>query len=69
MTHFLMSRHVNSKNNLLWGTATANEVLQRPVHLKKSIALLAMSKHGMIGPYWFEDENEELLTITKGWYI
>ena len=69
LPHFLLSRHDNSKNSLLWGTVAPNEVLQKPVYLKKSIALMAISKHGIIGPCWFEGENEKLLTITKAWYI
>ena len=68
-TDFLLSRHLNFKNTLVWGTATPNEVLQSPLHLKKYTALVAMSKHGIVGPCWLEDENEEPLTVTKEWYI
>ena len=28
-----------------------------------------MSKHDIIGSFWFEDENGELLTVTKEQYI
>ncbi len=67
--HFLLSGHVNSKNNIFWGTAAPNEVLQRPLHSKKCTAWVAISKHGIIGPFWFEDENEESLTVNKERYI
>ena len=34
--NFPLSGHVNSKNNVYWGTTPAQDVLQRPVHTKKS---------------------------------
>ena len=67
--HFLLSGQINSKNSIFWGTATPNEVLQRPLHLKKCTSWVAMSKHGIIGPFWFEDKNEEPLTVTKERYV
>ena len=30
--HFLLSGYVNSKNNVYWGTAPPQDVLQRPLH-------------------------------------
>ena len=29
----------------------------------KCTAWVAISKHGIIGPFWFEDENERSVTI------
>ena len=63
--HFLLSGQVNSKNRIFWGTAAPNEVLQRPLHSKKCTEWVAMSTHGIIGSFWFEDENGEPLTVTK----
>ena len=51
--HFLLSGHVNSKNIVFWGSEVPDEVL----HSVKCTAWLAMSKHGIIGPYWFEDDD------------
>ena len=67
--HFMLSGHVNSKNNVFWGTQAPKEVLQRPLYSLKCTAWLAISKHGIIGPYWFEDENEKALIVTKERYI
>ena len=55
--HFLLSGHVNSKNNVFWGSEVPDEVLQRPLHSVKCTAWVAMSKHGIIGPFWFEDDD------------
>ena len=56
--HFLLSGHVNSKNNVFWGTTLPEHCLQRPLHSVKCTAWVALSKHGIIGPFWFEDDNE-----------
>jgi hypothetical protein len=67
--HFLLSGHVNSKNNVFWGTEPPAEVLQRPLHSLKCTAWVAISKHGIIGPFWFENANQEPVTVRKENYI
>ena len=54
--HFLLSGHVNSKNNVYWGTATPENVMQKPLHSTKCTAWIAISKNGIIGLYWFEEK-------------
>ena len=67
--HFLLSGHVNSKNNIFWGTAPPEDVLQRPLHSTKCTAWVAISKHGIIGPFWFEDENGQSVTVNTERYL
>ena len=67
--NILLSGKVNRKNSIFWGTSAPNEVLQRPLHSKKCTTWVAMSKHGIIGPFWFEDENGEPLTVMKEQYV
>ena len=62
-THFLLSGHVNSKNNIFCGSTPSEHCLQRPLHSVKCTAWVAISKHGIIGPFWFEDDNEWSVTI------
>ena len=50
-------------------TQAPEEVLQRPLYSLKCTAWVAISKHGIIGPYWFEDNNEKALTVSKECYI
>jgi len=47
--HFLLSGHVNSKNNIFWGSTPPEHCLQRPLHSVKCTARDAISKHGIIG--------------------
>jgi len=48
--HFLLSGHVNSKNNI-WVSTPPEHCLQRPLHSVKCTVWVAISKHGIIGPF------------------
>ena len=67
--HFLLSGHVNSKNNVYWGKQAPEYCLERPLHSAKCTAWIAISTHGIIGPFWFEDVNGQALTINTLRYI
>ena len=67
--HFLLSGHVNSKNDIFWGSTPPEHCLQRSLHSVKCTAWVAISKHGIIGPFWFEDANERSVTINTEWYV
>ena len=68
-SHFLLSGHVNSKNTIFWGSTPPEHCLQRPLHCVKCTAWVAISKHGIIGPFWFEDDNERSVTINTERYV
>lgn len=44
-------------------------MLQRPLHSIKCTAWVAMSKHGIIGPFWFEDDDGLSQTVNKERYM
>ena len=67
--HFLLSGHVNSKNNIFCGSTPPEHCLQNPLHSVKCTAWAAISKHGIIGPFWFEDDNERSVTINTERYV
>jgi len=60
---------LNSKNNIFWGSTAPEHSLQRPLHSVKYTAWVAISKHGIIGPFWFEDDNEWSVTINIEQYV
>jgi len=60
---------VNSKNNIFWGSTLPEHCLQRPLHSVKFTAWVAISKHGIIGPFWFEDDNKQSVTINPERYV
>ena len=61
--HFLLSGHVNPKNNIFCGSTPPEHCLQRQLHSVKCTTWVAISKHGIIGPFWFKDDNERSVTI------
>ena len=67
--HFLLSRHMNSKNNIFWGSIPPEDCLQQPLHSTAYTAWVAISKHGITGPYWFKDESERSLMVNSQRYI
>ena len=67
--HFLFSGYVNSKNNIFWGSTPPEHCLQRPLHSVKCSAWVVISKHGIVGPFWFEDDNERSVTINTERYV
>ena len=67
--HFLLSVHVNSKNIIFWDSTPPEVCLQRPLHSIKCTACVVISKHGIIGPYWFPDESERSLMVNSQRYI
>ena len=67
--HFLLSGHVNSKNNIFWGSAPPAHCLQRPLHSIICTAWVALSKLGIIGPYWFEDDDEHVMIVNTERYF
>ena len=57
------------KNNIFWCSTPPEHCLQRPLHSVKCTACVAISKHGIIGPFWFEDDNERSVTINTERYV
>ena len=67
--HFLLSNHVNSKNNIFWGSTPPEDCLKRPLHSIKCTAWDVISKNGITGPYWLADESERSLMVNSQHYI
>ena len=59
----------NTKNSVLWGAQAPNYSLQRQLHSAKSTAWVAISKHGITGPFRFECDVRQTVTVNKERYI
>ena len=62
---FLLCEQVNRKNHAFWGEQALNEVFQKPLHSTKRTVWIAVSKHGIIGLFRFENEEGKATTVTK----
>jgi len=68
--HFLLSGHVNSENNIFWGSTPREHCLQRPLHSVKCTAWVAISKHGIVrGRQRAICDNQHLAICPFTWQV
>ena len=67
--HFKLNGDVNSKNAVHWGSEKPDYVLQKPLHSLKCTAWVAISHKGIIGPFWFQDDDGNSETINTERYL
>ena len=68
-THFLLTGNVNSKNCVYWSSHPPDYVLERPLHSVTCIAWVAFNANGLIGPFWFQDDEGNAQSVTKERYV
>ena len=66
--HFYLNGTISAKNSRFWGRNPPTEVEQQPLHSKKCTAWCALGASGIIGPFWFEDEEGRTASITQANY-
>jgi len=59
--HFHLSGAVNKQNFRYWAENNPRQIHERPLHSPKVTVWCAISKFGVIGPYFFEPQLEELM--------
>ena len=73
--HFLLSGHMNSKNNIFWGSTPPEHCLQRPLHSVKCTAWVAIFKHGINwtilvrGRQWAVCDNQHRAICPGAWQV
>jgi hypothetical protein len=67
--HFHLSGFVNEQNFHYWSATNPIELHERPLHSSKVIVWCAIPSFGIIGPYFFEDERERAVTVTRPRYV
>ena len=66
VAHFHLNGIVSKHNYRFWGIKMpADFITQKPLHSSKVTAWCALSYRGIIGPFWFEDEDENAVTINQ----
>ena len=68
-SHFHLSGKVNKTHCIFWGTEKPDKVIQRPLHSQKVTVWAALSSHGLIGPFFFENCAGECQTVNSDRYI
>ena len=60
---FHLSGQVNKPNMQFWAQVQPHEHMLRPLSVEKVTVWCAMGHNGIIGPYWFEDDNGHPVTV------
>ncbi|PNF43865.1 hypothetical protein B7P43_G04223, partial [Cryptotermes secundus] len=55
--HFHLSGYVNNQNMRYWSGNNPRELHERPLHSDKVTVWCELSRVGVIGPYFFEEDN------------
>jgi len=66
--HFHLSGAVNKQNFRYWAENNPRQIHERPLHSPKVTVWCAISKFGVIGPYFFE-ENGQTVTVNAERYV
>jgi hypothetical protein len=67
--HFHLTGAINRQNFRYWSMENLRELHQRPLHISKVTVWCAVSSFGIIGPYFFQDDdNGQAFTISAECY-
>lgn len=66
--HFWLNGYVNKQNCRIWGAENPREILEVEMHPLKVTVWCAFWANGVIGPYFFEDEDGRRLNVNKQRY-
>lgn len=61
--HFHLGVYVNKQNCRIWGRENPREINEKPMHPLRVTVWCGFSANGVIGPYFFENENGEAETV------
>jgi hypothetical protein len=64
-SHFYLDGHCNKQNMRIWGTEKPENIIEKSAHPQYVTVWCAISAHGLIGPYFFENSNEERITVNQ----
>ena len=56
---FFMTTSNQTKSSIFWGTTPSDEVYETALHCPTSTAFVARSAKGIIGWFWFENQDGE----------
>jgi len=66
--YFHFDGYVNKQNCRFWAAENPQELHQRPLHTAKVSVWCGISKVGIVGPYFFEEEGA-IVTVTSERYV
>ena len=67
--HFHLSGHVNRQNCRFWAIEQPHEHSEKLVSVEKTTVWCVLGKNGILGPYFFEDDDGHQVTVNTDQYI
>jgi hypothetical protein len=61
--HFHVGGYVNKQNCRIWGSENPREFVQKPMHPLRATVWCGLWRGGIIGPYFFENEDGQTVTV------
>lgn len=66
--HFSLCGYVNKQNCRIWGSQNPQVIAERPLHPEKVTVWCALWSGGVIGPYFFENDQGRAITVNSDRY-
>ena len=66
--HFDLVGYVNKQNCRIWGTENPHAYIEKPTHPKRVTVCYGFWCGGIIGPFFFENEQGEAITVNGDRY-
>ena len=63
LIHFDLGGYVNMQNSRIWGTENPHAYIEKPTHPKRVTVWCGFWSRGIIGPFFFENEQGEAVTV------
>lgn len=67
--HFHLSGYVNKQNCRYWAPTNPNQIHERPLHSEKVTVWCGVSSQGILGPYFFDNDAGQPVTVTSHRYV
>ena len=67
--HFQLSGYVNKRNYRYWAPENPQDLHQRPFHSERLTVWCGIASFGVLGPYFFEDNEGAAVTVTSERYV
>ena len=67
-THFTLGGCVNKQNCCIWSPENLQVIKESPLHPEKVTVCCALWSEGVIGPYFFENEDGTTVTVNSERY-
>ncbi|GFV27230.1 DUF4817 domain-containing protein [Trichonephila clavipes] len=66
--HFWLNGYVNKQNCRIWSEANPQVYVETPLHSEKLTVWCALWAGGIIGPYFFKNDEGHNITVNGDWY-